>query len=133
MVEFAATLPQSCKIGAGGGKSLLRRAVRGVVPDPIIDRPKKGFPIPISSWLRTSLRQFTADHLLASDAACNQYLDGKQVSRLVQAHTSAAEDRSQEIWTLLVFEFWHRHFIEGPARPSDIRPEAQRAICGEPS
>ena len=119
LVEFAATLPNASKIHGKGGKTLLRAAMRGVLPEAIIDRPKKGFPIPIGSWLRTSLREFTRDHLLAQDSACSRYVDRKETARLVQEHEQGKADRSQEIWTLLVFEFWHRHFIENRPRPAD--------------
>ncbi|MCX6624262.1 MAG: asparagine synthase C-terminal domain-containing protein, partial [Acidobacteria bacterium] len=112
LVEFAATLPNSSKIHGKGGKTLLRGAMRGVLPDAIIDRPKKGFPIPIGSWLRTTLRHFTRDHLLARDSACSRYVDRDETARLVREHEQGEIDRSQEIWTLLVFEFWHRRFIE---------------------
>jgi asparagine synthase (glutamine-hydrolysing) len=118
LVEFAASLPNSSKIQGKGGKTLLRSAMRGVLPDAIIDRPKKGFPVPIGSWLRTTLRQFTHDHLLARESACSRYFDRDETARLVREHEQAGLDRSQEIWTLLVFEFWHRHFIENHPRPA---------------
>jgi asparagine synthase (glutamine-hydrolysing) len=117
LVEFAATLPDSAKLN-GTGKSLLRKAMRGVLPDAIIDRPKKGFPIPISPWLRQPLRQFTRDNLLARDSACSSYLDRGTVDRIVGEHEQGRQDRSQELWTLLVFEFWHRQFIQNPVARS---------------
>jgi len=117
LVEFAATLPGIAKRGGKGGKTLLRKAMRGVLPDAIIDRPKRGFPIPISSWLRTSLRQFTRDLLLARDSACSRFVDHDETLRLVQEHEQGKADRSQEIWTLLVFESWHQHFIASHSRP----------------
>ena len=119
LVEFAGTLPNASKVHGKGGKTLLRSAMRGVLPDSIIDRPKKGFPIPIGSWLRTSLRQFTRDHLLARDSACGRYVDRDETARLVEEHEQGRADRSQEIWTLLVFEFWHRQFIDHYPRPAD--------------
>jgi asparagine synthase (glutamine-hydrolysing) len=131
MVEFAATLPNVSKIHGKGGKTILRHAMRGVLPDAIIDRPKKGFPIPIGSWLRTSLRQFTRDHLLARDSACGRYVDRGETTRLVEEHEQGRADRSQEIWTLLVFEFWHRHFIED--HPRQPVAQARMALIGEPS
>ena len=138
MVEFAATLPNASKIQGKGGKTLLRSAMRRVLPDAIIDRPKKGFPIPIGSWLRTSLRQFTRDHLLSRDSACGRYVDRDETARLVAEHERGHTDRSQEIWTLLVFEFWHRHFIEQHPRLAVAPRHAllvgrQRETCGEPS
>jgi asparagine synthase (glutamine-hydrolysing) len=137
MVEFAATLPNASKAGGRGGKTLLRQAMRGILPDAIIDRPKKGFPIPIGSWLRTSLRQFTRDHLLAPDSACSRYFDRDETTRLVHEQEQGTVDRSQEIWTLLVFEFWHRHFIENHPRPvtahrSRTLLAAQQVSYGEP-
>jgi asparagine synthase (glutamine-hydrolysing) len=112
LVEFAATLPDQAKLNREGGKSLLRRAMRGVVPDKIIDRPKKGFPVPIASWLRQPLRQFTRDHLLARHSACGRYLDQGAVNQFVAEHERGQRDRSRELWTLLVFELWHQHFIQ---------------------
>jgi asparagine synthase (glutamine-hydrolysing) len=137
MVEFAATLPNASKAGGRGGKTLLRQAMRGILPDAIIDRPKMGFPIPIGSWLRTSLRQFTRDHLLAPDSACSRYFDRVETTRLVHEQEQGTVDRSQEIWTLLVFEFWHRHFIENHPRPvaahrSRTLLAAQQVSYGEP-
>ena len=137
LVEFAATLPNASKVHGKGGKTLLRSAMRGSLPDAIIDRPKKGFPIPIASWLRTSLREFTRDHLLARDSACSRYVDRDETARVVQEHEQGRADRSQEIWTLLVFEFWHRRFIENQPSPADAQTRpllvAQQVSCGDPS
>jgi asparagine synthase (glutamine-hydrolysing) len=116
MVEFAATLPNECKLDRSG-KMLLRKAMRGVLPDPIIDRPKKGFPVPISSWLRGPMRDFTRNHLLDRDSASSHYLDGPAMRRIVEEHEQGRADRSAEIWTLLMFECWHGQFIENRTRP----------------
>ncbi len=112
MVEFAATLPDSDKLRGRTGKTLLRQAMRGVLPAEIIDRPKKGFPVPLSSWLRGPLRKFTQDHLLYPKSACARFMDRTEIARLVAQHSSGVIDRSQELWTLLVFEQWHSQFIE---------------------
>lgn len=110
LVEFAAQLPDSAKLGASGGKALLRQAMRGTLPDTIIDRPKKGFPVPLAAWLRGPLREFTRDHLAGSDSACGRFLDRRVVARTVEEHEKG-KDRSGELWALLVFEIWHRQFI----------------------
>jgi len=123
LVEFAATLSDDSKLGGKGGKTLLRRAMRGVLPNAIIDRPKKGFPIPIASWLRGPLRQFARDNLLSRQAACSRYMDSGAITRIVHEHEKGSLDRSQEIWALLVFEFWHRHFIDHHPRPGDARTD----------
>ncbi len=110
LVELAAGLPDEAKLRGGRGKMLLREAMRGVLPDAIIDRPKKGFPVPLASWLRGPLRDFLREQLLDRESACCQYLNRAAVTRIVSEH-ERGKDRSEELWTLLVFEDWHRQFI----------------------
>ena len=110
LVEFAAGLPDNAKIRGGTGKAILRKAMQGVLPNAILRRPKKGFPIPLSSWLRGPLRAFVHDALLASGSACSRYLDGGAIAGLVREHESGM-DRSQTIWMLMVFELWHRNLL----------------------
>jgi asparagine synthase (glutamine-hydrolysing) len=115
LVEFAASLPDGSKLDGDSGKSLLRKSMRGVLPGAILERPKKGFSVPLASWLRGPMRQFTRDHLLDPRSACRSYLDHAEVTRIVEQHEQGRVDRSQEIWALLVFQFWHSHFIEHTA------------------
>jgi len=124
LVEFAAALPDASKLNGNSGKSLLRKAMRGVLPNEIPDRPKNGFGVPIASWLRGPLRQFTRDHLLGSGSACNSWLERAEVKRIVEEHERGRIDRSQEIWTLLVFQFWHSEFINGNANSAQRRRAA---------
>jgi asparagine synthase (glutamine-hydrolysing) len=116
LVEFAAALPDHAKLTDGRGKALLRKAMRGILPDTIIDRPKKGFPVPLASWLRGPMRGFTRDHLLAKESACGRHFDRGAVERIVKEHEGGRKDRSEELWTLLVLEVWNRTFIENSSR-----------------
>jgi asparagine synthase (glutamine-hydrolysing) len=118
LAEFAASLPDDSKINAGGGKSLLRNAMRDVLPKAILERPKKGFPVPIASWFRGPLRHFTRDQLLSGGSACDSYMDSAAITRIVEEHEQGRVDRSQEIWTLLVFQFWHQQFIQTSSKRS---------------
>ncbi len=111
LVEFAAGLPDNAKLVGSTGKVLLRQTMRGVVPDAIIDRPKKGFPVPLARWLRGPLRPFLREQLLDSRSACSQYLDRGEVARILEQHEQGRYDRSGELWSLLVFEVWHRRFV----------------------
>jgi asparagine synthase (glutamine-hydrolysing) len=98
--------------------------MRGVLPSEILDRPKNGFGVPIASWLRGPLRQFTRDHLLGSGSTCNSWLERAEVKRIVEEHERGRIDRSQEIWTLLVFQFWHSEFIDNSANSAQRRRAA---------
>ena len=111
LVEFAAQLPVSMKQQGGIGKRILRRSMQGVLPDSILHRPKKGFPVPTHTWLRGQLKEFTRETLLATDSACRRYFDPGVLGEIVGGQETAT-DRHQELWTLVIFEFWHRIFIE---------------------
>jgi len=111
LVEFAATLPAHLKLKGSTGKFLLREAMQNVLPKRIINRSKKGFPVPTESWLRGDLKDFVHDTLLASNAACRGYMEPRVIERIVGEHERGTENRRQELWTLLVFEVWHKLFI----------------------
>ena len=111
MVEFASTLPTSLKLHKGTGKTILRKAMADSVPPSILKRPKKGFPVPTRQWLKTELRGLVHDALLSPDAAVRDFMNFEVIQKIVQQHERGAADRSQEIWTLLVFEYWHRVFL----------------------
>jgi asparagine synthase (glutamine-hydrolysing) len=65
LMEFVATLPVSLKLAGRHKKRLLRAALRGVVPDAILDRPKMGFCSPLAAWFREDLRDLAHDVLLS--------------------------------------------------------------------
>ena len=112
LVEFAAALPAELKLKGSTGKYLLREAMKNVLPKRIINRSKKGFPVPTESWLRGDLKDFVHDTLLASDSACSGFMDSRVIEKIVREHEQGMENRRQEIWTLLVFEIWHKLFID---------------------
>jgi asparagine synthase (glutamine-hydrolysing) len=112
LVEYAATLPSDLKLKGSTGKYLLREAMKNTLPKRIINRSKKGFPVPTESWLRGELKDFVHDTLLATDSACRGYMDSRVIERIVSQHEQGTENRRQELWTLLIFEIWHKLFID---------------------
>jgi asparagine synthase (glutamine-hydrolysing) len=117
LMEFAASLPPSQKVRGVQKKVVLREALRGWVPDAILDAPKRGFRLPIAEWFRGELRDFAHDVLLGPVARQRGYFREGYVRDLVERHVAGTEDHSQGIWTLMMFELWHRQFVDGDARP----------------
>jgi asparagine synthase (glutamine-hydrolysing) len=111
LVELAATLPEHLKIQGRTGKVVLRRAMRGMIPDPILNRPKKGFPVPTRTWFRGPLAGFAREVLLASGSACRQHFETSAIESVLSEHTRGTAHWEQEIWTLMVFEYWHKTFL----------------------
>jgi asparagine synthase (glutamine-hydrolysing) len=113
LVDFAFSLPSRFKLRGGKGKVLLKRAARGQIPDAIIDRPKKGFAIPLAAWLRGPL----AGRLEAAIAESPLW-DLGLVDRAVFAawqteHRERRRDRSKPLWALYVLDRWLRRTSRG--------------------
>ena len=117
LVEFAATLPPALKIRGGQGKAVLRDAMASVVPDAILHRSKKGFPVPTRRLLR-ELRGFCREVLLDRSSACRSWFDRKAIEGLLEEHATGRVERDQEIWSLLVLELWHGQFVKRRYEPS---------------
>src|SRR3954469_1564566 len=115
LLELAARLPARMKLGRGGGKRILKRALRGMVPDEVLDRPKMGFGVPLKHWFRGELRDPLRELLLDPAAHCREYLVGSEVEQLLAEHAAGYYDHAQRLWALVQLETWHREVLE-PAR-----------------
>jgi len=111
-VEFTATIPSEMKRDGSGGKRIFKDAVRHLLPDAILTRPKSGFGVPLARWLRTDLAPLVADTLLSGRAARRDLFEPEFVRRIVDEHARGARDWSTCIWALLFLELWFREFID---------------------
>jgi asparagine synthase (glutamine-hydrolysing) len=114
LTEWVAGLPQAMKLRGTTTKWILRRAMQGKLPPPILARRKMGFPVPIGTWLRGAWRPLLDEYLTGSRARARGLFDGPAVERLVGEH-SAGINHSERLWALLTFEIWARVFLDGEA------------------
>jgi asparagine synthase (glutamine-hydrolysing) len=116
LVEFAATIPARFRLRDGTTKYLFKQALRGVLPDSIIDRPKHGFAVPLAHWFRGELAGFARDVLLSDTCRQRGIFEPRYVSRLLQLN-ERGRNLDLQLWTLLSFELWCRRFLDAaPAR-----------------
>jgi asparagine synthase (glutamine-hydrolysing) len=117
LMEWAAGLPTHLKIRNGETKYLLRRATAPWLPPQLRDRPKKGFSVPLASWLRGDLRGLAHDVLTDHTARDRDLFRPDAVAALLREHDEGI-DHGKRIWALIQFELWHRMFVDAPVAPS---------------
>ncbi|MDH3592051.1 MAG: asparagine synthase (glutamine-hydrolyzing) [Planctomycetota bacterium] len=113
-MEYAARIPSGRKLKGGDGKHLLKQALLKKLPKNILYRPKMGFVIPIQHWLRNDIKDYARSVLLDSEAT-KTYFSRAAIEKLWNQHQSGLSNYTAELWTLMMFNLWHRRFVESPA------------------
>lgn len=115
VIDFAASLPASYKIHNGRRKHVLKRALEPLLPAGILNRRKQGFGIPLGNWFRGGLTDLFSDVLDAPRTRQRGYFDPAFVKRLLREHLAGQRDHTSRLWQLLVFELWHRQYLDRAA------------------
>jgi len=111
-MEFCASLPSRMKLRRRVKKYIFKRAVRGLLPREIIERPKMGFGVPLDHWFRNELKEMAHDTLLNPQSLGRGYFRPEAINRLLDEHVRGVGKWHYQLWTLLVLELWHRTFID---------------------
>jgi asparagine synthase (glutamine-hydrolysing) len=111
LVEFAATIPAEMHLRGGSGKHILKTAMRGLLPDTVIDRPKQGFGVPLAHWFRGRLSGYLRDLLLSETAKGRGLFEPAYVLAIIERHEKG-RDLGLQLWTLISFELWCRRFLD---------------------
>ena len=106
VVEFAWQLPLDFKIKNGVGKSVLREVLYRHVPRELIERPKKGFSIPLAQWLRGPLREWAENLLSEQRLLVEDYFYVEPIRKIWQEHLSGKQDHATRLWSILMFQAW---------------------------
>ena len=116
--EVLSRLPDRLKVPARSRttKYALRRALAGIVPDFIVDRPKLGFPTPARRWLRVELAEW-AHHVLSTSGA-GHLIDLDYAHDMLKQHERGEADNARKLWILLSFCLWHGIFVDGSIVPT---------------
>jgi asparagine synthase (glutamine-hydrolysing) len=106
VVEFSCRLPWSMRGGSGNRKVLMRHLLYRLVPQPLVDRPKMGFSVPIAAWLRRELKPW-AEALIHDDRAHRDGLiDRAAFTARWREHLDGRADHSPLLWSALMFFAW---------------------------
>jgi asparagine synthase (glutamine-hydrolysing) len=120
MVELSRRIPSRLRLRGMTTKYLLRRAMADRLPPSVVNGKKRGFNVPMPSWLTGGLRDFTRDVLSPQRLRRQGLFKPAAVERLVSDHLARRLDHSRAIWTLLVLSVWHDEMLR------DVPPAPQR-------
>lgn len=119
LVEFVASLPTEMKVAHGATKRLLRLALKDIVPDAVLNRPKMGFGPPMDKWMSEDLFPMARDILLGPRLTQRGLFDRALIAAMLAQHRSGQMSHGYHLWLLLVFELWCQMFLDGNLKASD--------------
>jgi asparagine synthase (glutamine-hydrolysing) len=112
LIEFVGRIPSSLKMKGLVTKHIFKRAVRGLVPSEILDRPKQGFGVPVEHWINLQLRDRLRGTLTEARTLQRGLTDPAYVALLLEEHGRGRRDHSTRLWALFMLELWHRTFVD---------------------
>lgn len=127
LVELAARMPARFKIAGGELKHVLRQSLRGVLPDSILQREKRGFGAPIGAWFRAELAPLVRDILSPESVERRGLLRAEQVSAVVREHALQQSDRTDHLLALVNLEIWCRVYLDGQS-PAAVAEHLRESI-----
>lgn len=110
-LEFSAQIPSRLKIRGLTSKYILKKALRGELPDKIIKRKKEGFGVPVGEWFRNELKSYAYEVLLDNNAVSREYFKIEKIEEMLEGHVSGKINNGARLWCLINLELWHRIFI----------------------
>ncbi|OEC38128.1 asparagine synthase (glutamine-hydrolyzing) [Pseudomonas sp. 1D4] len=114
LVEAAFAMPEAWKLERGRAKSLLKDAVRGLIPDPVIDRPKVGFGAPVAHWLKGELGRRVEYEISQCALFRNGWFNDGYIRDLFEAHRSGRGNHGASLWALYNLASWYDRWIDTP-------------------
>jgi asparagine synthase (glutamine-hydrolysing) len=110
VIEFARTLPVSFRYQKGRKKRILKDILKEYIPQTVFEQPKKGFSVPMNSWIRTELKEEFIQNL--PDAFLEQIpnLNVPKFKKMFQDHLAGKQDYSSYIWRVYVLSKWYQEF-----------------------
>jgi asparagine synthase (glutamine-hydrolysing) len=111
LVEFVSQIPGNLKLRGKKGKYILLETFKDILPPILLNRPKWGFEIPISKWLKTDLKFLINEHLSKKKIERQEIFNFEPIEKLISDLFSNRSDTSWHLWNLIVFQDWYsRHF-----------------------
>jgi asparagine synthase (glutamine-hydrolysing) len=112
LVEFSATIPPELKIRGMTTKYILKKAAERILPKEVIYRPKRGFAMPVSNWIKKDWLEMSDELVLGKQALSRNNFKKEFLKSIMLEHKWGRRDHSYLIWTLMILELWFREKID---------------------
>jgi len=110
LVDYMISLPSRVKVRHGKQKWLMREALRGVLPDFVLNAPKQGFGVPFSNWLRGPLKELFEDVVFATNYSTTHLFDLPTVRNLFDQHLRKQRDHGFLLWKTMNLALWQQQY-----------------------
>jgi asparagine synthase (glutamine-hydrolysing) len=114
IIEFVSQLPSQLKYNNGEKKYLLKKIAHSYIPKELLDRPKSGFSIPISEWLKNDLKHYLFEYINEEQLAKHNFIDAKKAISIRDAFLAGKakkENQVTQVWLLLIFQMWWNRWM----------------------
>ena len=111
LFDFVSSLPNKMRIRGKTTKWLLRKSIRQLLPNEILNRPKVGFRVPVNEWFQGPMKDYLYEHLTGQSSITNHYYNKDFLDRVLQEHSNGRQNHEKLLWSLLNLEIWHREYI----------------------
>jgi asparagine synthase (glutamine-hydrolysing) len=118
LVEFAFSLPFEMRRGPLGGKHLLKKVLYRHVPRQLVERPKRGFGVPVKQWLAGDLGYLVDEHLEAGFIRRQGLFEPSMVQSYVKRLRAGDASVRQRVWLLVAFQMWYSRWMPAPSGAS---------------
>lgn len=129
VVEFMTAVPHSLKLRDWQKKYLLKKVMTGKLPEHLLRRKKRGFNVPVPSWLLQDLRDLVHDTLAPARIQETGLWNAPYVSQLIQEHEQHKHDWSRNLWCLLIFQLWYDKYMKGSKFSQPATAKEHRSVA----
>ena len=110
LAAFASALPDTMRVRGKTTKWILREAMKRLLPQDILERPKVGFRVPVNEWFQGPMKDYLYDHLTGPSSRTRTYYNPPALDKLLSDHVNGRQNHEKLLWSLLNLEIWHREY-----------------------
>lgn len=111
LAAYVSSLPDDYRVRGRTTKWILREAMKQLLPQAILERPKVGFRVPVNEWFRGPMKDYLYEHLTGASSRTRHYYHSDALQQVLAEHVKGRQNHEKLLWSLLTLEIWHRQYL----------------------